>query len=49
MATEIEGIKDITESILGIGDVSIDNFTFKLFYKWYNIFSLQNFELILHY
>ena len=34
MATEIEGIKEVTEAILGIGEVSIDNFTFKLFYKW---------------
>jgi len=34
MATEIELIKGFTESILGIGEVSIDNLTFKLFYKW---------------
>ena len=34
MATELEGIKEVTEALLGIGDVAIDNFTFKLFYKW---------------
>ena len=34
MASELEGIKEITEALLGIGDVAIDNFTFKLFYKW---------------
>jgi len=27
-------IKGITESILGVGEVSIDNFTFKLYYKF---------------
>jgi len=46
MATEIEGIKDITESILGIGDVSIDNFTFKLFYKWSLSFYIASFALV---
>ena len=30
MATEIEGIKEVTEAILGIGEVAIDNFTFKV-------------------
>jgi len=34
MATELEGIKEVTEAILGIGEIAIDNFTFKLFYKW---------------
>ena len=34
MATEVGLIKDATQSVLGIGEVSIDNFTFKLFYKW---------------
>ena len=34
MATEVEVIKDATQTVLGIGEVSIDNFTFKLFYKW---------------
>ena len=33
MATELEVIKEATETLLGIGDVAIDNFTFKLFYK----------------
>ena len=31
MATELEGIKEVTEAILGIGEVAIDNFTFKVF------------------
>ena len=30
MATELEGIKEVTEAILGIGEVAIDNFTFKV-------------------
>jgi len=34
MATTVGLIKGATEVILGIGEVSIDNFTFKLFYKW---------------
>ena len=34
MATEVELIKVTTETVLSIGEVSIDNFTFKLFYKW---------------
>jgi len=34
MATTIGLVKSATETILGIGEVSIDNFTFKLFYKW---------------
>ena len=34
MATEVEVIKDATQTVLGLGEVSIDNFTFKLFYKW---------------
>ena len=34
MATTIGIVKSATETILGIGEVSIDNFTFKLFYKW---------------
>ena len=31
MATELEGIKEVTEAILGIGEIAIDNFTFKVF------------------
>ena len=34
MATTVGLIKGATEAVLGIGEVSIDNFTFKLFYKW---------------
>lgn len=34
MATAIGIVKSATEVVLGIGEVSIDNFTFKLFYKW---------------
>ena len=34
MATTVGLIKGATEVVLGIGEVSIDNFTFKLFYKW---------------
>jgi len=34
MATTVGLIKGATEAILGIGEVSVDNFTFKLFYKW---------------
>jgi len=34
MATEVGLVKDATQTVLGIGEVSIDNFTFKLFYKW---------------
>jgi len=34
MATEVWLIKGATQTVLGIGEVSIDNFTFKLFYKW---------------
>eukprot|EP00092_Neocalanus_flemingeri_P020605 GFUD01022326.1.p1 GENE.GFUD01022326.1~~GFUD01022326.1.p1 ORF type:complete len:425 (-),score=107.53 GFUD01022326.1:32-1306(-) len=34
MATSVGLIKGATEAILGIGEVSIDNFTFQLFYKW---------------
>ena len=34
MATAVELIKGATEAVLGIGEISIDNFTFKLFYKW---------------
>ena len=34
MAATVGVIKSITEAVLGIGEVSIDNFTFKLFYKW---------------
>jgi len=34
MATAISIVKSATEVVLGIGEVSIDNFTFKLFYKW---------------
>jgi len=34
MAEQLGLIKGATEAILGIGEVSIDNFTFKLFYKW---------------
>jgi len=34
MAATVGLIKGATEAILGIGEVSIDNFTFKLFYKW---------------
>lgn len=34
MATTVGLIKGATETLLGIGEVSIDNFTFKLFYKW---------------
>ena len=34
MAAVVGIAKGATEIILGIGDVSIDNFTFKLFYKW---------------
>ena len=30
MATELEGIKEVTEAILGIGEIAIDNFTFKV-------------------
>ena len=30
MATELQGIKQVTEAILGIGEVAIDNFTFKV-------------------
>jgi len=34
MAAAIGIVKSATESVMGIGEVSIDNFTFKLFYKW---------------
>ena len=34
MASTVGLIKGATEVVLGIGEVSIDNFTFKLFYKW---------------
>ena len=34
MATTVGLIKGATEAVLGIGEISIDNFTFKLFYKW---------------
>jgi len=34
MAAAVGVIKGATEAFLGIGGVSIDNFTFKLFYKW---------------
>ena len=34
MASAIAIVKSATEAVLGIGEVSIDNFTFKLFYKW---------------
>ena len=34
MASAITIVKSATEAGLGIGEVSIDNFTFKLFYKW---------------
>jgi len=34
MATAVGIIKSATEAVLGIGGISIDNFTFKLFYKW---------------
>ena len=34
MATEVGPIKGATQAVLSIGEVSIDNFTFKLFYKW---------------
>ena len=34
MATAIGVVKTATEHVLGIGEESIDNFTFKLFYKW---------------
>ena len=34
MASAITIVKSATEAVLGIGEVSIDNFTFKLFYKW---------------
>ena len=34
MAATVGLIKNITEALLGIGEVSIDNFTFQLFYKW---------------
>jgi len=34
MATTVELIKGATEAVLGIGEISIDNFTFKLYYKW---------------
>ena len=34
MATEVGLIKGATETVLSIGEVSIDNFTFRLFYKW---------------
>ena len=37
MAATVGLIKNITEALLGIGEVSIDNFTFQLFYKWYLI------------
>ena len=37
MATEIEGIKEVTEAILGIGEVAIDNFTFKVKIRIYRI------------
>ena len=30
MATELEGIKEVTEAILGIGEIAIDNYTFKV-------------------
>ena len=47
MATELEGIKEVTEAILGIGEIAIDNFTFKvnLNLKMY----VQNFLLKLFY
>jgi len=34
MAATVGIIKSATEAVLGIGGISIDNFTFKLFYKW---------------
>jgi len=33
MAATVETIKDATDSVLGAGEVSVDNFTFRLFYK----------------
>ena len=34
MADTVGLIKGATEAVLGIGEIAIDNFTFKLFYKW---------------
>ena len=34
MATSVGLIKSATEAVLGIGEITIDNLTFKLFYKW---------------
>ena len=34
MAAAIGIAKTATEIFLGVGQVSIDNFTFRLFYKW---------------
>lgn len=34
MAAAIGIAKTATEIFLGVGEISIDNFTFKLFYKW---------------
>ena len=49
MATEIEGIKEVTEAILGIGEVAIDNFTFKVSHSsevvTSNIYTLVIFNL----
>ena len=50
MAATVGLIKNITEALLGIGEVSIDNFTFKLFYKWYKLnfhFHVQR-HILLH-
>ena len=41
MAATVGLIKNITEALLGIGEVSVDNFTFQLFYKWYKLIMLM--------
>ena len=45
MATELEGIKEVTEAILGIGEVAIDNFTFKvnLIEYWHVLLYVETF------
>ena len=42
MAATLGLIKNITEAVLGIGEVAIDNFTFKLFYKWSDRYFTMN-------
>ena len=34
MAATLAAVKGATEVLLGTGDLSIDNWTFKLYYQW---------------